>query len=143
MPAIPQYSASKHALVGLVRSLGRSPAALEKNVRINAVCPAIVATDAIPATLLAGLPADQITPMATVIRAFDALGDFSGVAAAATKPSWVETGPSGETVEANVEALIWHSPPVPEGGEHAKFERQKASILVAAAFKDKKARQLA
>jgi NAD(P)-dependent dehydrogenase (short-subunit alcohol dehydrogenase family) len=37
VPADPLYSANKHAVVGLARSLG--PALLERGIRFNAVCP--------------------------------------------------------------------------------------------------------
>jgi 15-hydroxyprostaglandin dehydrogenase (NAD) len=133
MPAIPQYSASKHALVGLVRSLGRAKATLDAGVRINAVCPAIVATPAIPQLLLDRLPADQITPMGTIIECFDACADLAN----AQQPEWVQSGPSGETVEGNVAKLIWHQPPIPPGAENAKFDRANATTFVADAFKSK------
>lgn len=133
MPAIPQYSASKHALIGLVRSLGFGPAAVSNNVRINAVCPAIVATPAIPQALLDGLPADQVTPMSTIIKCFDACADLADVG----KPDWVETGRTGETVEGNVNDLIWHKPAMPPQAENAKFQRQRAALVVAEAYKEK------
>lgn len=132
MPAIPQYSASKHALVGLTRSLGRGKAAIEANVRINAVCPAIVATPAIPQALLNHLPSDQITPMSTIMKCFDVCADL----AHAEQPDWVEKGPTGETVEGNVNDLIWHQPPVSPQAENAKFERQKVVSAVAEAYKN-------
>lgn len=37
-PAIPQYSASKSGLVGLVRALTRNPATVAWNLRLNTVC---------------------------------------------------------------------------------------------------------
>ena len=42
----PLYSMSKHAVVGLVRSLG--PTLAERNIRINALCPGGIDTAIIP-----------------------------------------------------------------------------------------------
>jgi NAD(P)-dependent dehydrogenase (short-subunit alcohol dehydrogenase family) len=154
-PGIPMYSASKHGLVGLVRALGRNRAATAAHVRVNAVCPAIVATAGLPPALIDNIPEDQITPMSTVLRGFDALADFDGVA----KDDWVETGPSGDTVEANIQKLIWHYyPPQPQppqavaeaGVKDAapaaaaaapppadKLDREKGALLVMAAYRDR------
>ncbi|KAJ9610297.1 hypothetical protein H2200_005074 [Cladophialophora chaetospira] len=132
-PGIPQYSATKHALVGLVRALGRSKAALEANVRINAVCPAIVATGALPPGLLDVIPPNQITPMSTILRCFDALGDFGDVG----HDDWVEQGRMGETVEGNVQDLIWHHPPVRPQGQGGSFAREKGALAVAQVYKER------
>ena len=79
LPGLPQYTARKHALVGLVRALAKSKAGLKAKMRINAVCPAIVATGALLPGLLDKLPPDQITPMSTVVRCFDSLADLGDV----------------------------------------------------------------
>lgn len=113
--------------------IGPVPAAVSNNVRINAVCPAIVATPAIPQALLDGLPADQVTPMSTIIKCFDACADLADVG----NPDWVKTGRTGETVEGNVNDLIWHKPPMPPQAENAKFQRQKVALVVAKAYKEK------
>ncbi|OAP64850.1 hypothetical protein AYL99_00822 [Fonsecaea erecta] len=112
----PQYTTSKHALIGLVRALGISDAALAANVRINTVCPAIVDTGGLPLGLLDKLLPGQITPMSTVLRCFDTVADLASV----TNEDWVERGPAGETLEAKVHDLIWHSPP--ERSQGAKVE---------------------
>ncbi|EXJ75332.1 uncharacterized protein A1O5_02028 [Cladophialophora psammophila CBS 110553] len=120
-PAIPQYTASKHALIGLVRALGKSEAAVEANVRINAVCPAIVDTGGLPLGLLDKLLPGQITPMSTILRCFDTLADLRDVG----KEDWVERGPAGETLEGNVQDLIWHYPPDKKvHGEKGKTSRE-------------------
>lgn len=137
IPPIPQYTASKHALVGLVRALGGG-AADRANIRINAICPAIVDTAALPTGLIDRLPGGQVTPMSTILRCFDAVADFGGVG----KEDWVEQRCTGETVEGNVDNLIWHHPPtrpVVEGG----FDRKKGIMLVAQAYEDKKRRAVA
>ncbi|KAF2837602.1 NAD(P)-binding protein [Patellaria atrata CBS 101060] len=71
MPAAPQYCAAKHALIGLTRSL--APKAAKQGITINAVCPAIVETSIMPPLLKENIPAEIMTPMSTVIRAFEAL----------------------------------------------------------------------
>jgi NAD(P)-dependent dehydrogenase (short-subunit alcohol dehydrogenase family) len=134
IPAIPQYTASKHALVGLVRVLARTKAALEANVRINTVCPAIVATGSLQPGLLGKLPPDQITPMSTILRCFDTLADLGHV----ENEDWVEQRRTGETVEGNVQDLIWYNPPEQPQGKGGKFERQNGALVVAEAYKESK-----
>jgi 15-hydroxyprostaglandin dehydrogenase (NAD) len=133
IPAIPQYSASKHALVGLTRAFGRGKATLDANVRINAVCPAIVATKALPPGLVDKLPPDQITPMSTIMRCFHTLADLDDIA----QVGWVERGRTGETVEGNVDELIWHAPPARPQAEQGKFVREKGILVVAEAYKER------
>ncbi|OAP64279.1 hypothetical protein AYL99_00251 [Fonsecaea erecta] len=133
IPILPQYTASKHALVGMVRALGRNEASSKVNVRINAVCPAIVDTPGVPRSLLSKLPSDQITPMSTIIRCFDTLVDF----AHASDEDWVQRGKNGETLEGNGEELIWHHPPEPKGG---KFSRETGVLAAAQAYKERAAK---
>ncbi|KIX94737.1 uncharacterized protein Z520_09427 [Fonsecaea multimorphosa CBS 102226] len=130
IPILPQYTASKHALVGLVRALARNEASSKANVRINTVCPAIVDTPGLPPGLVSKLPPDQITPMSTIIQCFDALVDF----ARAGDDDWVQRGKTGQTVEGNGEELIWHHPPEPKGG---KFVRETGVLAAAEAYKER------
>lgn len=79
VPMDPIYAANKHAVVGLVRSLG--PALVDDGIRINAVCPGYSET-AIIAPIremltdqgLPIIPVEQVTE--TVIGLFD--GDMTG-----------------------------------------------------------------
>lgn len=105
MPVCPQYAASKHGLVGLVRSLG--PVAAAVNIRINALCPALVATGLAPPGLLDRFSEEHFTPMSTMMRCFQELANIDGVG----NDDWVETGKMGETVEGNLGNLIWHKEP--------------------------------
>ena len=121
IPVAPQYGASKHALVGLVRSL--APGAAERNVRINALCPALVATNLAPPGLLDSFSKEQFTPMSTMMRAFGELGDLETVG----EEDWVERGKNGETVEGSLEELIWHqAPPRREASSYVDEEGMKA-----------------
>ena len=105
IPVAPQYGASKHALVGLVRSL--APGAAERDITVNALCPALVATNLAPPGLLDSFKEEQFTPMSTMMRAFDELAEFARVG----EEGWVERGRNGETVEGNLGELVWHRPP--------------------------------
>ena len=134
IPALPQYTATKHALVGLVRALASGKAA-SANVRINAVCPAIVDTKGLPEGLADKLPADQLTPMSTIIRCFDAVACLADIS---EDDLWVEKGPTGQVVEGNIDELIWHQPPTRQGGPGGRLDRQKADIIVAQAFEKKR-----
>ena len=49
LPSVPQYAATKHGLVGLARSMGPVGAAV--NIRINALCPALVTTGLLSSAL--------------------------------------------------------------------------------------------
>ncbi|OQV04652.1 hypothetical protein CLAIMM_09505 [Cladophialophora immunda] len=65
----PQYAAAKHGIVGLVRSA--APVLQKENIRVNCVCPAFVPTNLAPASLLSAMPKEHLTPMSTIVRAFD------------------------------------------------------------------------
>jgi NAD(P)-dependent dehydrogenase (short-subunit alcohol dehydrogenase family) len=58
-PIDPVYTMTKHAVVGLVRSL--APALAAQGIRMNAVCPAIVDTPLFPDTARTALSAAGIT----------------------------------------------------------------------------------
>ena len=139
LPPIPQYTAAKHALVGLTRALAGAGSAAKANVRINAVCPAIVDTPGLPTGVAASLPEGQITPVATIIRCFDALANFDEVG----KEDWVEQGRMGETLEGNVDELIWHYPPTRDTGDTGQYDRKKGIMIVAQAYEEKKRRAIA
>ncbi|KAJ5936866.1 hypothetical protein N7466_003316 [Penicillium verhagenii] len=69
MATNPIYTASKHALVGLARALG--PELDRQNIQVNAICPAFVPTALCPKDMLDRFPKEHITPMSTVIKAYD------------------------------------------------------------------------
>ncbi|KAF2168161.1 hypothetical protein M409DRAFT_65664 [Zasmidium cellare ATCC 36951] len=72
--AIPQYSASKHALVGLIRSL--APVYAKDNITINTLNPALIETNIMPAEVLVKWDRSGLTPMDRALQAFDMiLGD--------------------------------------------------------------------
>ncbi|KAK3659691.1 hypothetical protein LTR56_001054 [Elasticomyces elasticus] len=116
-PFAPQYSAAKHALVGLVRSL--APTSAIVNIKINAICPALVRTGLAPPGLLDNFTEEQFTPMSTMMRCFSELADFDNV----TDQDWVQKGKSGETVEGSLDQLMYHKPPGP--AEEASYVNDK------------------
>jgi NAD(P)-dependent dehydrogenase (short-subunit alcohol dehydrogenase family) len=69
----PFYSMSKHAVVGLVRSLGAPLAAA--GVRLNALCPGGINTAIVPDALRAAVSAEAFRPPSAVARAILAVAD--------------------------------------------------------------------
>ncbi|KAF3387327.1 15-hydroxyprostaglandin dehydrogenase [NAD] [Penicillium rolfsii] len=95
MESNPIYTASKHALVGLTRALG--PSLHWQNIQINAICPGFVPTSLCPKEMLDRFPKEHITPMSTVIKAYDTiLGDHNL---------------HGQTVELSLDQLYFRTKP--------------------------------
>lgn len=100
-PFVPQYGMAKTGLVGLVRAL--APNARQVDITVNAVCPALVRTNLPPPGLLEQFDASEFTPMTTIMRCFSELADLENV----NNETWVEGGKNGETVEANLQELVY------------------------------------
>ncbi|KAK4636156.1 Short-chain dehydrogenase/reductase prx6 [Fulvia fulva] len=121
LPNVPQYTATKHALIGLARAM--APAAREVNITINAVCPALVKTNLAPPGMLESFAEEEFTPMSTIIRCFSELADLEKV----NDERWVEGGKNGEVVEGNMEDMMYHYAPArPESSSYVDEEGQKA-----------------
>ena len=105
-PFVPQYAMAKTGLVGLTRALAPNGRAV--NITVNAVCPALVKTNLAPPGLLEQFGEEKFTPMSTIMRCFSELADLENV----RDEDWVEKGKTGETVEGNIEELIYHTPPI-------------------------------
>lgn len=129
LPTCPQYSATKHGLVGLVRSL--APAASIVNIRINALCPAFVVTGLAPPGLIDSMKEEQITPMSTMMQCFSELANIDEV----EKDDWVETGRTGDVVEGNLKDLIWH--PTPARPESSSYMDEKGLEKWAKAYAER------
>ena len=70
--AMPLYATTKHALVGLVRSL--APVYLKDKVLINAILPTLIYTNLMPKHVAEEFHVpEQTTPMSTAFKAFDAI----------------------------------------------------------------------
>ncbi|KAM3423511.1 hypothetical protein BST61_g939 [Cercospora zeina] len=68
---VPLYTASKHALIGLVRSL--APVYIKDGITINALCPALIETNLMPPHVAALWDRRQLTPLSTALKAMDAV----------------------------------------------------------------------
>jgi NAD(P)-dependent dehydrogenase (short-subunit alcohol dehydrogenase family) len=80
VPYDPLYSANKHAVVGLVRSLG--PGLAEEDIRLNAICPGFAESaiiepirDMIEASGVAIIPPEQVAAAVVELFAGDAAGE--------------------------------------------------------------------
>ncbi|KAK2733582.1 hydrolase 76 protein [Myotisia sp. PD_48] len=80
LPSLPQYTAAKHGVVGLVRALG--PYLEGQNITINCLCPGLVATG-LTDDILDIVPPEKLTPVSTVIKAINRFldGNETGCAA--------------------------------------------------------------
>ena len=60
-------------LIGLTRSTG--PVFAKEKISVNCICPAFVPTNLAPQELLEAMPKEHITPMSTIMRAFQGFID--------------------------------------------------------------------
>ena len=105
IPSVPQYGSTKHGIIGLVRSA--APKAGLVNIRVNALCPALIKTKIAPQEVFDSFQEASFTPMSTIMRCISELAVLEQVG----DEDWVEQGPNGAAVEGNQQELIWHSPP--------------------------------
>lgn len=135
LPATPQYCASKHALIGLVRALGMNAnGASACNITINAVCPALLETALVPPEVIAEYGKEQVTPMDTIMRCFEELALLSQ----STDADWVNRGYNGRVVEGNLKDLIWHDPPARPA--QSKYASKGAGDVWAKVYKERNSR---
>lgn len=71
----PYYAASKHAVVGVVRSLG--PRLGAEGIRLNALCPSGIDTAIVPEHLRSAMPTSAFRPPVDVARALMAVAEVS------------------------------------------------------------------
>lgn len=96
MATNPQYTAAKHALVGLTRAAG--PVLLKEfSITLNCICPAFVKTNLCPPHMLSMFPTEHVTPMSTVIKALDTFLDDDIM--------------TGQTVELSLDQLYFRKQP--------------------------------
>ncbi|KAF7186925.1 Short-chain dehydrogenase/reductase ascJ [Pseudocercospora fuligena] len=132
LEVVPQYTASKHALIGLVRSL--APQSQPRNITINAVCPAMVHTNLPPSGLMENFSQEQITPMSTILRCFSELADLEK----SVDGNWVQSGRNGDVVEGNLDRLIYH--PAPERPQSSSYVNPKGMEAWAATYRERNIR---
>ncbi|THX28760.1 NAD(P)-binding protein [Aureobasidium pullulans] len=119
LPAVPQYTATKHAVVGLVRSL--APSAAQVGISINAVAPALTPSNLAPPGLLESYPKEALTKMETLLRAFDALGRFDEVEG----EGWGGEEPNGQIVEGRGEDIYYKGEMARTAGKEVPKHIQK------------------
>jgi len=120
----PQYAAAKHALIGLVRSTG--PKFLrDDKITVNAVLPAFVPTGLAPPGLVDLIEkAGHLTPMSTMMKAYDAFLEDDKL--------------SGETVEVTLDELHFREP-VPYPNASQKWLNKDEGGLWSSSYDKKRA----
>ncbi len=96
MESNPLYTAAKTGLVGLTRATGPKWLA-EENITVNCICPAFVPTALCPPHLLDLWPKEHITPMTTVMKAFETFIEHDDM--------------TGESVELSLDQLYFRKQP--------------------------------
>ncbi|KAF3929414.1 hypothetical protein ABW19_dt0210041 [Dactylella cylindrospora] len=71
MPTNPLYASCKAALINFTRSVADTY--LKDNIRVNAICPALVPTAIFPGKVEDYFPLEHITPVSTIVSAYDTL----------------------------------------------------------------------
>lgn len=82
-------------LIGLTRAVG--PKFCTEGITVNAILPAFVVTGLAPAGLVDAMPKEHLTPMSTILKAYDAFLDDDKM--------------SGETVECSGDQLYFRKKP--------------------------------
>ncbi|KAL9047947.1 MAG: hypothetical protein Q9162_007903 [Coniocarpon cinnabarinum] len=93
--SIPLYAASKHGLVGFVRSA--APVLAFENITLNAICPVLINTGIMPAEARHLWDPQQLTPMSTAMKAYDAILDSDKI--------------NGQTIELSLDDIIFKQQP--------------------------------
>ena len=118
-PFAVQYAASKHALLGLTRAVGPRLLA-EDGISVNCIMPAFVATALAPPGIIDAVPQAHLTPMSTIMRAFEELmsedesigGEWGNGKGSKRK--------SGQAVEC-VEGDLFYRDPIPYMSEGSRW----------------------
>ncbi|KAH8900399.1 NAD(P)-binding protein [Thozetella sp. PMI_491] len=96
METNPLYGAAKSGLVGLTRSVG--PVLYKQDsITVNCICPAFVMTGLCPPSMRDTFPKEHITPMSTIIKAYDTF--------------LLDDNMTGQCVEASLDHLYFREPP--------------------------------
>jgi len=119
-PLVPAYTAAKHAVLGLTRSVGL-PLMATDNIAVNCICPGYVDTGLTPKEVTSLWRPEYITPVSTMVRAYDELISETGTVAqdgkSDGKDGQVKTG---QSVECSVDRLFYRDP-VSYADESQKF----------------------
>jgi 15-hydroxyprostaglandin dehydrogenase (NAD) len=96
MESNPQYGIAKAGLIGLVRSCGDQFLSRD-GITLNAICPAFVITGLCPPFIRDTFPEEHVTPMSTIMKAYDAFLDDDNM--------------TGQTVECTLDELHFRQKP--------------------------------
>ena len=119
-PIAPQYGATKHAVMSLTRAVGKSLQASD-NIAVNCIMPAYVDTGMTPSEVTELWPKEWLTPISTMVRAYDELASETGEVAQDGKSDG-KNGKvkAGQAVECVVDKLYYRRP-VEYADESQKF----------------------
>jgi 15-hydroxyprostaglandin dehydrogenase (NAD) len=129
-PIAPQYAAAKHACVGYTRSVGESLLKYD-NIAVNCIMPAFVNTNIVPDVLVNMWPKEYLTPLSTMLRAYDELMDVEGRVGQDGK-SEGEDGKvkTAQSVECVIDKLFYrtHVPPADESQDFLVREAHEDGV---------------
>lgn len=115
--ALPEYAASKHGIVGFIRSIAPRVFEEEQGVRVGMVCPGSISTPLTREYIAKGFPDEHLTDLEKVTNAVEALveGDVALLNNRLSKgaPLGLEDL-IGAAVEVSGQDLVVHRLPVPE-----------------------------
>jgi len=119
-PVAPQYNAAKHAVLALTRAVGKNLLASD-NIAVNCIMPAYVITALSPPAVTAEWPKEYITPLSTLLRAYDELTDEAGKVEQDGLSDGIDGKiKAGQAVECVVNKLYYRKP-VPYADDSQKF----------------------
>lgn len=126
-PVVPAYCASKHAVLGLTRSVGK-PLLASDNIAVNCIMPGYVDTGITPKEVTDLWPPHYITPISTMVRAYDELISDTGAVAQDGKSDGKDGElKAGQSVECVVDKLFYRQP-VPYADESQEFLIEQAFL---------------
>jgi 15-hydroxyprostaglandin dehydrogenase (NAD) len=112
-PIAPQYTAAKHACVGYTRAVGDS-LLRHDGIAVNCIMPAFACTNIVPKPLAELWPKEYVTPLGTMMRAYDELIDVGGKVSQDGKSDG-EDGKvkTAKSVECVIDRLFYRTPVAP------------------------------
>ncbi|KAK4447995.1 hypothetical protein QBC34DRAFT_485991 [Podospora aff. communis PSN243] len=77
-PALPEYSAAKAGVVGLVRAIA-PVLKVREGIAVSVICPGLAATAVLPGFVVDAVGGELLTPVAEVVKAYEAHLEADGV----------------------------------------------------------------
>ncbi|KAL4861705.1 hypothetical protein BDV12DRAFT_179871 [Aspergillus spectabilis] len=79
VPEIPLYAATKHAIIGLARSLGTRMVEQNEPITVNAIIPGVVPTSILSDEIIHAVPDAFRTPVSLIVKAINNIIDDSSI----------------------------------------------------------------